>query len=122
MGVALLLSVVVMTSKTSSPRQFLFLALFVVVNAGYITFIKDPQFEDRAAPTQQLLRELAKRPPGPTAVVDFPYNPWVAKLTTRLVPGWSPRALRVNEEAEQCRPECPLLTWDAAASIYRLKE
>ncbi len=93
------------------------LTLFVAFNVGYLWFVKDSQYVARAAPTRLLLRELAIREPGRIRIVDFPYNPWVAKETTRLVAGWGPDNLVVNEPGENCTG-CPSLVWEARTGRY----
>ena len=52
-----------------------FVAAFITVNMGYIWFVKDPQFEERAAHTTQLVEELQRRPPAPLLIENFPQEP-----------------------------------------------
>ena len=74
-----------------------FLAAFLAANPAYLWLRKDAQFEERAAPTTELLQVLRDTPPAPLSVSDFPANPWVGRLTTRLIPGWEPDLLTVND-------------------------
>lgn len=94
-----------------------FLMVFVTVNIWYLWIVKDRQFEERAAPTARLVEQLRVLPPGPLLVLDFPENPWIAKLTTRLVAGWQPEMVKVNASPDSC-PECRRLQWDRKARRY----
>lgn len=96
------------------------MGLFIVVNAGYIALIKDRQFENRAAPTTQLVKELQTRPPTDLRLLNYPFNPWTAKLTSRLVEGWSPAMIDVGAPAEAC-PDCLILRWDPESRRYRME-
>ncbi len=87
-----------LAAKIAWPRwRIAFLAGFLAVNPAYLWLRKDAQFEERAAPTRELLQFLRNTPPAPLAVSGFPANPWVGRLTTRLVPGWEPDLLTVND-------------------------
>ena len=114
-----LVSVVAVMLKGIDSARFrkAFVAAFITVNMGYIWFVKDPQFEERAAHTTQLVEELQRRPPAPLLIENFPQEPRHAKLTTRLVPGWEPQMLRVNEEVDNCL-DCPKLRWNANSRNY----
>ncbi len=90
---------------------------FVLSNAGYVWFAKDPQFERRAAPTEKLLSVLEAQPPGPLRIESFPLNPWIAKLTAPAVPGWRPTHLHVAPLDPDCAP-CPLIRWDPESETY----
>ncbi len=92
--------------------------LFVAFNIGYIWIVKDRQFEERAAPTTRLPAELNARAPARVLILNFPYNPWVAKLTTRLVQGWSPEMILVNQSPDTCT-DCVRLIWDQKTGTYR---
>ncbi len=93
---------------------------YLAANLLYIALRKDAQFEERAAPTEQLVRFLESRPPTPIRVEDFPYNGWVAKLTTRRVPGWSPSLIHVIDTDPPC-PACPTLSWDLDSGEYQIR-
>jgi hypothetical protein len=95
-----------------------FVVAFVCVNIGYIWLRKDGQFEQRAAPTAQLLAELRHLPPCQMNVLDFPLNPWMAKMAANMVPGWRPEMLHLESLKENCAG-CPALRWDPAAEKYR---
>lgn len=97
--------------------QHAYLAAFLVVNIGYIWLRKDAQFEERAAPTEQLLKHLRSSPPERLLLDNFPMNPWIAKMTTRLVPGWTPEMILVNEPREFC-PGCRHARWNPATETY----
>jgi hypothetical protein len=91
--------------------------MFVSANIAYIWFVKDPQFEQRAAPTTKLIEELKNEQAKQILIADFPYNPWVAKLTTRLVPGWQPEVITVNQPATSCTA-CRKLRWNSKTESY----
>ena len=93
------------------------LVAYVVFNVSYLWVRKDVQYQQRAAPTGQLIQILRSRSPQPVQVLDFPENPWTAKLTTRLVAGWKPEMLRVNEPDNACTG-CLTLRWDLTQRRY----
>ena len=93
------------------------IAAFIVVNISYLWIVKDRQYEQRAAPTVRLIEQLREHHPGPTLIDGFPLNPWIAKMTTRLVKGWDPEMIRVNEPAADCSG-CLKLRWDPNAEGY----
>ncbi len=94
-----------------------FISAFIVINIGYIWIVKDRQYELRAAPTSRLIEQLAGLPPGPVLIEAFPQNPWIAKDAARLLPGWNPQMIHVNESPQSC-PGCPILRWDPASDRY----
>jgi hypothetical protein len=94
-----------------------FIVAFIAVNIGYIWLVKDAQFVERAAPTAQLLERMQRHPPGRLMITNFPLNPWIAKMATRLVPGWEPEMIFVNEQAGGC-PDCLQLRWNVNAWSY----
>ena len=114
-----LVSVVALMLEGIDSARFrkVFVAAFLAVNIGYIWFVKDGQLEERAAHTTRLVEELQRRPPAPLLIENFPQDPLIAKFTTRLVPGWEPQMLRVNEEADDCL-DCPKLRWNAESRNY----
>jgi hypothetical protein len=95
--------------------RFGFLAAFAVVNIGYLWMAKDRQYAERAAPTTQLLDYLRSHQPQCLRIVDFPFNPWVAKETAPLVPGWSQEMIRMDEPAAG---HCRQLRWDPRTWRY----
>jgi len=86
------------------------IALFAVSNISYIWIRKDSQFELRARPTTLLLEELRRRPSEPILVVDFPLNPWMAKMSARHVDGWEPWMIETDAAAGSCSA-CPRFQW-----------
>lgn len=99
-------------SRRLAPAwRIAFLAAFLIANPAYLWLRKDAQFEERAAPTRELLRVLRNTPPAPMAVADFPANPWVGRLTARLVPGWEPDLLTVNQLSGRQQPQTRI-RWD----------
>lgn len=94
-----------------------FVVAFIAANIGYIWFVKDAQFEERAAPTTRLQEFLRGRQPGRLMIANFPLNPWIAKMATRPLPGWQPEMLFVNEQTEAC-PDCLSLQWNGSLRNY----
>ena len=90
----------------------------VLANVAYIWFVKDEQFQERARPTNELVSALRAASPRRIAVVNFPGNPWIAKLTTRLAPGWTPELLSVPGADPPC-PGCEKWVWSDAKGIVR---
>ncbi len=112
MGAAALLAIL-LRSLPDRRLAVVVTAAFVTVNAAYVGLVKDRQFERRAAPTEQLLVYLRAHPPQRLRLLDYPFNPWTAKLTTRLVPGWSPDQI-LDADCD----DCPVLRWDSASDRY----
>jgi hypothetical protein len=118
MGCAWLLADWIQGLASKRVRNLL-VAVFVVVNLGYLWIKKGPHYRERAAPTAQFLAELQSRPPQRIRVSGFPYeNPWIAKDVALAVPGWRPDMIFVGEPAESC-PGCLALTWDTSQLKYR---
>ena len=108
----------VLAEEIRIPRlRAAFIVAFLAVNIGYLWVVKDRQYQERAAPTARLIEQFRSHTPGPTLVDGFPLNPWIAKMTTRLVAGWDPQMVRVNEPAAAC-PGCLKLRWDPKAEKY----
>jgi hypothetical protein len=116
MGAAWFLSLLVGRMNSRAIRHTFTIA-FVTLNISYLWFIKDAQYRERAASTTELIRELSARPPERVRVLDFPQNPWIAKGTTLLVPGWRRDLILVNGSDEEC-PKCPKLVWDTRLRKY----
>jgi hypothetical protein len=116
MGLVWALAVVLDNMNSARLRQTCVIA-FIIVNIAYIWLVKDAQFERRAAPTSQLLEYLRANPPGRLLVSGFPLNPWIAKMTARLAPGWQPEMLAVDEALETCNG-CPKLRWNSKTESY----
>jgi hypothetical protein len=96
----------------------LFIAAFVGFNVGYLWLRKDGQFEDRAAPTTQLVKALRAHMPQPTLVLNFAYPyPAIAQAAALAVPGWTPEMIQVGESVTQC-PGCLTLRWNARNKTY----
>ena len=106
-----------MEARDRIRLQRMFVIVFVAVNIGYLWFVKDVQFERRGAPTRELVEELRSRSPKPLLITDFPGNPWTAKLTARLVRGWKPELILVNELEKTCR-DCVKLRWNPKTQKY----
>jgi len=95
-----------------------FLVAFVCFNIGYLWVRKDAQFEDRAAPTTQLIEALRAHAPQPALVVDFAYPyPDIARAAALAVPGWKPEFILINESRDRCE-HCLKLRWNAHEKQY----
>jgi hypothetical protein len=57
----------------SSALRMVFILGFVIFNIHYLWYKKDPQFEERAISTTQLIRELKQHAPSRVLLIDFPY-------------------------------------------------
>jgi hypothetical protein len=91
---------------------------FVAFNIGYLWVRKDPQFEERAAPTTQLVDVLRQHRPQRTLIKNFAYPyPDIAKAAALAVPGWDPAAISTGEGDGECR-ECLWLTWNHGSQTY----
>jgi hypothetical protein len=120
LGVAWMLAAMTRRLPRASWRR-LIAGGFVAFNVGYLWIAKAPQYEARAAPTDRLLQELRSREPCRIRIVNFPGNPWIAKETTQLVPGWRPDNLIVDAPSEVC-PGCRTFTWDERARHYSVTD
>jgi hypothetical protein len=116
MGLAWSLSTL-LANTTLAPLRLGFILAFASINIGYLWTVKDVQFERRAAPTTRLLEQLRAHRPASLLILDFPINPWMARMTARLVPGWRPAMIRVDEPPEAC-PECLKLRWIPATESF----
>ena len=95
-----------------------FIVVFVGFNIGYLWFRKDAQFEDRAAPTTQLIAALRRQMPQPALVLNFAYPyPAIAQDAALAVPGWTPELIQVNESPERCS-RCLTLRWNTRSKRY----
>ena len=116
MGLAWALSTLL---ANMAPARFRlgFIVGFAVINIAYLWMVKDPQFVRRAAPTTRMLEQLCAHQPGPLLVLDFPLNPWMARMTARLAPGWRPDMIRVDEPRAAC-PDCRVLRWNRTTENF----
>jgi len=111
-------SLAVLIREFSKPAwRKAFIAIFIVVNMGYLWFRKDAQFEQRAAPTNQLIEVLRATPPRNLALSGFPGNPWIARNTFRLAPGWKMEFIHVDADRSECQ-DCMRLRWDPDSGRY----
>jgi hypothetical protein len=106
-----------LANMTQAPLRLGFILAFVSINIGYLWTVKDAQFERRAAPTTRLLEQLRAHRPASLLVLDFPINPWMARMTASLVPGWRPAMIRVEELPEAC-PDCLMLRWNRRTESF----
>jgi len=96
----------------------LFVVIFVGFNIGYLWVRKDGQFEDRAAPTAQLVAALRAHTPRPVLVVNFFYPyPIIAQAAALAVPGWTPEMIHVGDSSTPC-PGCLTLRWNSGSKTY----
>src|SRR5262249_36905813 len=96
----------------------IFMIAFVAFNVGYLWIRKDAQFEERAAPTTQLIAVLGRHQPQPARVMNFAYPyPDIARAAALAVPGWRPELVLVDEPRERCE-NCLTLSWNAREKRY----
>jgi hypothetical protein len=92
-------------------------AAFVAFNAGYLWIRKDAQFEERAAPTSQLIEALKHHAPQRTVVRNFAY-PYPEIVTgAALAAGWEPGLVSMEDPKAPC-PDCLRLEWNAGGRRY----
>ncbi len=95
-----------------------FLVSFVLINISLFWVQKDGQYEERAAPTEQLIATLRTIDPQPVLIEGFAYPfPAIAKAATPLVQGWTPDLIRLPESDEPCA-ECVVLRWSEVTGTY----
>ena len=96
--------------------------VFVGFNIGYLWLRKDRQFEERAAPTTQLVGVLKRYSPRHTVIRHFAYPlPEIASSAALAAPGWDPSLITVGEAKTECH-ECLLLEWKGPVSGYEAAE
>jgi len=101
-----------------TPVLSIGLLAFVSFNVGYLWFTKDAQFEERAAPTTQLISILRQHRPQKTVVMNFAYPfPEIATSAVLAVPGWQVGLLSVGEHEAPCT-ECLKLEWNSHTHQY----
>ena len=92
---------------------------FLAFNIGYLWLRKDAQFEQRAAPTTELVRVLRQRRPQNVIVMNFAYPlPEIATSAVFAVPGWSPSQLSLDPNGA-CDP-CVRLKWIRPQNRYEV--
>ncbi|MGO9261786.1 MAG: glycosyltransferase family 39 protein [Bryobacteraceae bacterium] len=106
-GLALLFGLAVAHLETVAKLSRKLLIAVVVValaaNIGVVWFRKRRQFQDRAAPTEQLIR-TARIYGGPIWVQCFPRNHWIAEAAVYWGAGFPPAVLVWSEEEARRRP------------------
>jgi hypothetical protein len=120
MASAVLMTVFALLLKQIQGTTLLrvFVVVFVAFNIEYLWFRKDPQFEDRAAPTTQLVAVLRRHMPQPALVLNFAYPyPAIAQAAALAVPGWTPELIHVDESPERCTG-CLMLRWNTLDKRY----
>jgi hypothetical protein len=126
MSSAVLMAIFALMLKSLERTTLLriFMIAFVGFNVGYLWIRKDAQFEDRAAPTTQLVAALRKHTPQPTLVLNFPYPyPDIAQASALAVPGWRSELILVKQANEVNGPglrceNCLKLSWNAHEKKY----
>jgi hypothetical protein len=96
-----------------------FVAAFAIANMSYLWFAKDPQYVKRGRTIHDLVAILNTQSPGCALVEDFPENPWIAKLSARFAPGWSPEMINVNEPRTS-HVDCTIVKWDSKQKKYEI--
>jgi hypothetical protein len=117
---ALLASLIVPLGKSRLAAAFV--ATFVVVNIGHAWLRKDPEFERRAGPTEELLNIMKSEPPGPLRLEGLtpPYF-WAARACTLAVAGWKPELIFSSHIPYPC-PDCRTLYWEEGAGKWVWRE
>jgi len=102
-----------------TPALSIAVFAFIVFNVGYLWVRKDAQFEERAAPTTQLISVLRQHAPQKTAIRNFPYPyPEIATAATLAVPGWDGFVV-VTDRSANCT-DCLQLDWNSSDRRYDL--
>jgi hypothetical protein len=105
-----------------TPLMNVVIAAFLAYNIGYLWIRKDGQFEERAAPTTQLLNVLRQHRPQRTIIKNFAYPfPEIASSAALAVPGWELGQVFTTDEGIDC-DDCLQLEWDAKARRYVVGE
>lgn len=92
--------------------------VFVAFNIGYLWIRKDRQFEERAAPTTQLIHVLGQHRPQRTIIRNFAYPfPEIMRGAALAAPGWSPDLMLTEQQEGECR-DCLRLTWNGETRLY----
>jgi len=92
--------------------------IFVAFNVGYLWLRKDAQFEERAAPTTQLIEALKQRAPQRTVIDNFAYPyPEIVTGAALAVPGWNPSLVSINDPKAPCS-DCLRLEWNSGDRRY----
>jgi len=121
MGLAVVLAYLLSALGTRRRLAGALAMALILANVGYIWLVKDAQFERRARPTSELVSLLRTQSPRRIALEGFPGNPWIAKLTTRLAPGWSPDLLMAPGVDPPCA-DCERWAWSEADGIVRVDQ
>ncbi len=98
--------------------RWAFVIAFAVVNVGYLWIGKDRQYVVRGRTIHDLVAILRSNPPGCAVIEDFPENPWIARLSARFAPGWSPDMINVNEP-RRSEAGCLLVKWNPKQKRYQ---
>ena len=95
-----------------------FLLIFVAANIGLFWLQKDRQYEERAAPTKELIAAMKTIDPQPILIEGFAYPfPAIAKASAPLVSGWTPDLIRLPDSDGPCE-ECLVLEWSDEEKTY----
>jgi hypothetical protein len=97
-----------------------FVVVFIAFHVGYLWLRKDKQFEERAAPTTQLVNVLKRYPPQHAVIRNFAYPlPEIASSAALAETGWDPALISVGDAVTDCHG-CLLLDWKGAVSRYEV--
>ena len=95
-----------------------FAAVFVMYNIAYLRIRKDPAFEQRAAPTTELVKILRSEQPKHLRVEGLsPAYLSAARACTLAVPGWKPELIFSSLLSYECA-DCPELRWDTTSERW----
>jgi hypothetical protein len=102
----------------SKQLRRLFIAGFVIFNIQYLWYKKDPQFEERAVSTTQLIQELKQHAPSRVLLIDFPYPQIeIARAAALAAPGWQAELIDEGTKDSGCAT-CLILRWDPRSLRY----
>jgi len=100
----------------------LFVVVFIAFHVGYLWLLKDKQFDERAAPTTQLVNVLMRYPPQHAVIRNFAYPlPEIATSAALAATGWDPSLISVSDTGTDCH-DCLLLDWKGPVGGYEIVE
>jgi hypothetical protein len=121
-GVLMTLFAVLLRPLRGGPFLSVAVVAFVAFNVGYLWLRKDGQFEERAAPTTQLINVLRQHDPQRIFIKNFAYPyPEIATSVTLAVPGWEPSLVSTNSPDPGCT-DCLTLAWNGVDRQYESTE
>jgi hypothetical protein len=93
------------------------IAAFVAFNVGYLWLRKDGQFEERAAPTTELIIALQRVRPQRTIIKNFAYPFPEVAAAAGVAAGWDETLISIHDLGEECE-KCLQLEWNSRDLRY----